>query len=220
MKARAFTLLEVMIAMAILVFALTALLGHEGISIQMSDYSNRSSQAAFLAQGKMLDIEHKLLKDSMDSLDNCEEGDFRDEGFRRFKWKVCAYKLEMQDGASDAITERFMQLLSGFGMGPEMAGDPGGGAGMGGMIAGQIGMAVGAIPMFLEQLEEQIRKVQLEVTWTDMVRERRLVLERFVTALGADPSDAPPPADGDAAEAPDLDPGKLDLSGLMGGKKR
>ena len=76
-----FTLLEVMIALAILAVALSALLGHEGVAVQMSDYSNKVSQANLLAYGKLLDMEHKLINDSIDVLDNCEDGDFRDEGF-------------------------------------------------------------------------------------------------------------------------------------------
>lgn len=199
---RGFTLLEVMIAMAILVFAMVALLGHEGVAIQMSDYSNRVSQASMLAQGKLLDLEHMLLKDSMDVLDNCKEGDFKDEGFRNYEWKACAFKMEMDDGASDMITEQFMQLMMGFGLDPTAEGAQGG---MAQNITGQIGMAVGMIPMFLKQLEDQIRKVQLEITWKDSVRERRFFVERFVTALGSDPQNGPPPADGDAEESVDME---------------
>lgn len=94
---KGFTLLEVMIAMAILVMALGALLGHEGIAIQMSDYSNRLGQATMLAQGKLLDLESKLLDDGMDAIDGCEDGDFRRQGFKQFRWKACGFKLEMQE---------------------------------------------------------------------------------------------------------------------------
>ena len=102
---RGFTLLEVMIAMSILAMALVALLGHEGVAIQMSDYSNRLSQATLLAQGKFLDVEHTLLTDGMDTLDDCRDGDFRDEGFRRFEWKACGYPLEVAEGTADNLNE-------------------------------------------------------------------------------------------------------------------
>ncbi|MCA9546092.1 MAG: prepilin-type N-terminal cleavage/methylation domain-containing protein [Myxococcales bacterium] len=196
-RARGFTLLEVMIAMAILVLALAALLGHEGVAIQMSDYSNKVSQATFLAQSKMLDVEHKILKESIDVLDNCEDGDFRDEGFRDYRWKACAYKIEITEGAGEQLTQRFIQLLSGF-TGVDIAN--GGAEGMGGLerAVGQISMATGMIPAFLQQLEDQIRKVKLEITWKDMVGERTLVIERYVTQLGADAAGAPPPKDGEA----------------------
>ena len=100
-----------MIALAIMTVALAALLGHEGVAVQMSDYSNRVSQANLLAYGKLLDLEHQLIKDSMDALDNCEDGDFRNEGFRRYEWKACAYKLEIAEGSEEGIAE---QVLSGI----------------------------------------------------------------------------------------------------------
>lgn len=186
-----FTLLEVMIALSILALALVALIGHEAIAIQMSDFSNRVSQATLLAQGKMLDVEHTLLKDAMDSLDDCEDGDFHEEGFREFKWKACAYKLELQEGASEQMTEQFMAMLGGTGLGA-------GADGQMSAAGGQIAQVAGAIPMFLQQLEDQIRKVRVEVTWTDAIEERSVFFERFVTALGADPQNGPPPKDGEA----------------------
>ncbi len=204
---RGFTLLEVMIAMAILAMSLAALLGHEGVAIQMSNYSNRLTQASLLAQGKFLDIEHKMIKDGMELYDDCVDGDFRSEGYRQFEWKACAYKLELEGNASEALMEQVMGMLSGMGMGeldPNVraaaaAGDPSGGDMA--RIAGQIQQAVGAVPMFLEQLQDKIRKVRLQVTWKDHAGDRQVVLERFITALGSDPANAPPPKDGEAEAA-------------------
>ncbi len=199
---RGFTLLEVMVAMSILVMSFAALFGHEGVAIQMSDYSNRARQASLLAQEKMYDLEFKLLDDSIDLYDNCDSGDFRKEGFKQFKWKVCAYKLELQDGATEQITDRFLNMLTGYGIGAN------GSSTLGAMtesVSMQISVAIAALPSFLERLEDKIRKVHLEVTWTDMVAEREITIERFVTALGSDPTDGPPPADGDAADATDAD---------------
>ncbi len=198
-----FTLLEVMIAMSILVLALAALLGHEGIAIQMSDYSNRLSQATLLAQGKLLDVEHELLTEEMTVYDSCKSGDFGRLGMRRFRWKACAYKLEIQEGAVEQMTERFMELIGGAGLaglggegalGAAAAGgaDPAaaGGANPQDLVMGQLSMAIGAIPTFLTQLEDKVRKVKLEVTWEDAIGERTVLLERFVTELGSPPDDA------------------------------
>ena len=212
MSARGFTLLETLIAMAILVMALAALLGHQGVGIQMSDYSNRVSQATLLSQGKLLDVEQRILGESIDVFDNCEEGDFRREGFQQFRWKACAFKLEVGEGAAEALTEKFVSLLTGMaGLGGGMgaaAGGLGGGANAGDAMsnnleqaAGQMSMAAGMIPTFLQQLEDQIRKVRVEVSWKDMIGEREVVVERFITALGADPVGDPPPLDGEVIEA-------------------
>ena len=203
MSARGFSLLEVLVAMAILVVALAALLGHQGVGIQMADFSNRLSQATMLAQGKMLDVEYTLLTDSMDALDDCEDGDFREEGFRKFEWKACAYKLEMSDGAGDALAQQVMGMLAGFQL-------PGAAAGAGdypmaavggGGLGASVQMAMGALPTFLQLLEDKIRKVRVEVTWKDAVGDRSIVLERFVTTLGEDRT-GNVPKDGEAAPDP------------------
>ena len=219
-RARAgFCLLEILIAVSILAFALIALLGHQGVIIQASDYSNRVSQAIFLLEGKLLDVKHKILSDSVDVFDNCEDGDFKDEGFRGrnrngYQWKVCAFKLEIQDGATEQLTERLMALLSGA---TGMGGDGSTMSGIGGLNAsqlggldpaagmskamGQIAMASGMIPTFLQQLEDQVRKVRIEVSWRDQTRTRKVILERFVTSLGSDTSGGqPPPEDSLANE--------------------
>jgi prepilin-type N-terminal cleavage/methylation domain-containing protein len=202
MKRRAFSLLEVMVAMAILVVALAALIGHQGMAIQMADFSNRVSQATLLAQGKMLDVEYILLKDGMEEFDDCEDGDFRDEGFRKFEWKACAYKLEMNEGAGDALAQQVMGLLAGFQLPAAGANapteDPMGAVGG---LGASVQMAMSALPSFLQLLEDKIRKVRVEVTWADAVGDRSLVLERFVTTLGDDRTGVVP-KDGEAPPDP------------------
>ena len=176
-------------------------MGHEGVAVQMSDYSNRASIATLLVQSKLYDLEHKLLDESIDLYDNCDNGDFKAEGFREFKWKVCAYKLEMQDGVTESITEKFLNMLTGYGINADGSTN----TAMTDSMSMQLSIAIAAIPTFLQQLEDQIRKIRVVVTWEDMVTTREIAVERFVTALGSDPEDGPPPADGDAADAADAD---------------
>ena len=214
-QAKGFTLLEVLIAMAILAFAFAALLGHQSVAIQSSDYSNRVSQASFLLQSKLLDVKHKILTESIDLYDQCDSGDFKNDGFRgkqnRYQWKVCTFKLEMQEGMGEQLTERFASLLMGF-SGEGMSALGGGLGGLGGGMGngmgngmekamGQIAMATGMVPRFLQQLEDQIRKVRIQVSWKDQINTRKLVIERFVTSLGSDaPKGGPPPEDNLANE--------------------
>ena len=51
MSTKAFTLLEVMIAMALLAVGLAALIGHQAVAVQMSHSGNFLGQANLLAQG-------------------------------------------------------------------------------------------------------------------------------------------------------------------------
>jgi general secretion pathway protein I len=193
---RGFTLLEVLVAMSLLALGLSALLGHQAVSVQMSHSSNQLGQANLLAQGKLLDLEHTLTSESMDVLDNCEDGNFRREDFDEFEWKACAYKLEIEDGAIEQIGEQLLSTLSGsmglnF-MDTESLSDDQA------KLLGQATQFLGAIPMFLQRLEDKVRKVRLEVTWNDSVGERSVVVERFVTSFGASKKGTPPPKDGQA----------------------
>lgn len=193
---RGFTLLEVLVAMSLLALGLSALLGHQAVSVQMSHSSNQLGQANLLAQGKLLDLEHTLTSESMDVLDNCEDGNFRKEDFDEFEWKACAYKLEIEDGAIEQIGEQLLSTLSGsmglnF-MDTESLSDDQA------KLLGQATQFLGAIPMFLQRLEDKVRKVRLEVTWNDSVGERSVVVERFVTSFGTSKKGAPPPKDGQA----------------------
>ena len=56
MKRSGFTLLEVMVAMAILAIALTSLLGSQSQSLYAADEANFSMVSAFLAQEKMTEL--------------------------------------------------------------------------------------------------------------------------------------------------------------------
>ncbi|MFL5410893.1 MAG: prepilin-type N-terminal cleavage/methylation domain-containing protein, partial [Myxococcales bacterium] len=60
---RGFTLLEVMISLAILAVALVALSGLNGGAVQMQAYARRATQATLLLRGKMSDIEEQLQKE-------------------------------------------------------------------------------------------------------------------------------------------------------------
>jgi general secretion pathway protein I len=151
---RGFTLLEVLVAMSLLALGLSALLGHQAVSVQMSHSSNQLGQANLLAQGKLLDLEHTLTSESMDVLDNCEDGNFRREDFDEFEWKACAYKLEIEDGAIEQIGEQLLSTLSGsmglnF-MDTESLSDDQA------KLLGQATQFLGAIPMFLQRLEDKV----------------------------------------------------------------
>lgn len=193
---KGFTLLEVLVALAILALGLTALIGHQAVAVQMSHASNQLGQANLLAQGKLLDLEHELVSESMDLLDNCDDGNFRREDFDNFEWKACAYKLEIDDGAVEQLSDQLLSTLSGsmgmnFMNSESLTDDQS-------KLLGQATQFLGAIPMFLQRLEDKVRKVRVEVTWEDGVGERSVVVERFVTSFGAGKKGTPPPKDGQA----------------------
>jgi hypothetical protein len=109
----------------------------------------------------------------------------------------------MSDGAGDALAQQVMGMLAGFQLPGAAAGagdDPMAAVGGGGLGA-SVQMAMGALPTFLQLLEDKIRKVRVEVTWKDAVGDRSIVLERFVTTLGEDRTGSVP-KDGEAEADP------------------
>ena len=78
-----FTLLEVMIAVAIIAIALMAVLGSQSQGVSLAGESRFNRTAALLAQGKMAEIE--AVKDQGDL--NSNSGDFGDE-FPGYAWQL------------------------------------------------------------------------------------------------------------------------------------
>jgi general secretion pathway protein I len=79
-----FTLLEVMIALAIIGIALVTLIGLQTQTIQLAERQQRVTQATLLAQGKMTEIEigSQLLSGS-----GGREGQF-DAPFELYRWTI------------------------------------------------------------------------------------------------------------------------------------
>ncbi|MFN7135519.1 MAG: prepilin-type N-terminal cleavage/methylation domain-containing protein, partial [Myxococcales bacterium] len=105
-----FTLLELIIAVAILGVALVAIHAINGGAVSMHAYSKRLTIATMLARSKMADIESKLQAEGLPADDETEEGDFDEEGFPRYKWKAEIIRPKTEDINTDS-------LLSMFGMG-------------------------------------------------------------------------------------------------------
>ncbi|MBW2331078.1 MAG: type II secretion system minor pseudopilin GspI [Deltaproteobacteria bacterium] len=79
-KSSGFTLLEVMVAIAIIAIALTAVLGSQSQSLSLASEAKFSTTAAFLAQGKMAEIEAEKPEDL-----TSDSGDFG-EDFLGYRW--------------------------------------------------------------------------------------------------------------------------------------
>lgn len=80
MKYCGFTLLEVMVAMAILAIALTSLLGSQSQSLYAADEANFSMMSAFLAQEKMTEL---LTQDDNLIIDSGDFGEYHPGYFWR-----------------------------------------------------------------------------------------------------------------------------------------
>jgi general secretion pathway protein I len=154
-----FTLLEVMIAVAILSITLVSLLSIVTGNIRATQHAKLTTTATFLARGKMVDIEDQVLETGFSTDDESAEGTFKDQQLPQFRWDSIIERVELpadaamkqrdeaQDKAKDD-TSNPMSLISGF---------------LGGMMSS-----------FLEPirlgLQESVRRVTVHVTWDEAGR--------------------------------------------------
>jgi general secretion pathway protein I len=196
---RGFTLLEVLVAIAILGLGLTAILGAQVGLFSSASRGEKLTVASNLVRCQMEEAEHKLLREGLPVLDETDEGDCCDDegdpidGFR------CLTKVErvllpdpasMQDGGTAADGEdlgplgMLAQLQESTASGSEGAtslqgisetlGKSASAEGMGPMVMGMV------YPSLKPMLEASIRRLTVTVSWNEGVRTRDLAVTQFI----------------------------------------
>lgn len=92
---RAFSLLEVMVAISLLAIGITVLLQVQSRSVNLAIEAREMTVATMLARGKLLDCQADLTKKGFSVGDYNEEGDFSDEGYATYYWECHAYKPDI-----------------------------------------------------------------------------------------------------------------------------
>lgn len=198
-----FTLLEVMIAVAILGLGLTVILTAQTGLFSSSKRAATMSQAVGLARCKMGEIEEELLREGFQLTGVDEEGpcceDEETVGLR-CRWSIIPVVLpdlsqagsadagagtESPSSSLDALGEASDSLSSGDTAGAlgglsDMAGASSAGPSMG---AGALApMAMGLIyPQLKGMLEASIRKVTVRVVWSEGPLERDVTVTQYIT---------------------------------------
>lgn len=200
MSRRGFTLLEVMIAVAILGLSLTAIFSSEVGAANIAQRARRQNVAATLARCKMGEIEEIIAIEGLPALekedtDNCCEH-APVEGFE-CKWIVDRIILpefgtqededvSSQDASKRQLTEAYDQVNQQGGTPQEViAGEAGNLA----MLALQLGF-----PILKPFLEEQVRRATVTVQWKEGNAIRGFDVIQYLV------SDQPAPIDQAAAE--------------------
>ncbi|HRI06342.1 MAG TPA: type II secretion system protein, partial [Nannocystaceae bacterium] len=172
-----FTLLEVMIAVAILGISMTSLLTSQMASIRATRYAQALTAVAFLAEYQILEVEWLMEKDGgWVPSDRNYEGTFTDQGWPGIRYKCLVDFLEIPDyskirAAKDAKAQAAREKAGGSSVVSRSAGD-------------QAFTALGLVwPMVKAAIEKSIRKVKCTVTWT----EGKLSHEMVVTTFWTDP---------------------------------
>lgn len=201
MRSRGFTLLEVMIAVAILGLSLTAIFSSEVGAVNVALRAKRQNVATSLARCKMLEIEELIAVEGLPAVEKSGQ-----DG--------CCEHAPMDGYACDWLVERIVlpELSGGEGEDDEFApsaeldldtiadqvGDPDevmqNGVGNVASLALQLGY-----PMLKPSLEEQVRRATVRVYWLEGDNARGFDVVQFLVA------EQPSPGIGEALSGADSD---------------
>ena len=195
----AFTLLEVMVAIAILGVALTAIFASEAGAIRIAARSRMTTTATLLARCKMAEIEEEMMRTGLPAVSAngvdgcCQEGEV--EGFE-CEWEISRIVLLDQLGLGEEGEEEGAGGL----VGAFAAGAGAGGPAVslseapdvdqimsGAMTAGvqdpmgQLALSL-AFPVLKPQIEEQVRRASVRVRWHEGDREASFEVVQFLIA--------------------------------------
>lgn len=180
-----FTLIEILVAIAILGVSLTALFSIEAGSIKSSARARNMGTATLLARCKMAELEEQVAKEGLPAIDDSGDGEccegIESEGFS-CKWAMKRIELpdqfgEEEDEDGNPITNlggEDSTLTGGSAMDAMLSG--GGGDGFA-SIAFDI-----AYPIIKPQIEEQVRRAEVIVEWNEGDATRSLDVVQFLVS--------------------------------------
>lgn len=172
-KFAGFTLLEVLVAVAILSMSLTSMLSSQMAAMRATRYARDVSVAAFLAESKLLDLESQLLIEGWGSDDKTFDGDFSEEGWPDIRYECLVDFIEVPD----------FNVLQQAAQAGETDGDGGGGPSAYVATAEDQAFAgMGMVwPIVKGAIEQSIRKSSCRVIWIDGKIEQDFTVETFWT---------------------------------------
>jgi prepilin-type N-terminal cleavage/methylation domain-containing protein len=165
-----FTLLEVLIAVAILAVSLSSLMGSQINSMAATRYARDISAIALLAEYQLIEIEFEHRKEGFVSSDVKLDGDFSDHGYDDVEWECTIHFIELPEYNQMLEAKEGMDEQTGAKDDNMMTTGDQAFAGLG---------AVWAIVKLA--IENSIRKVDCTITWQQGNIEQEFVLQTFWT---------------------------------------
>jgi general secretion pathway protein I len=177
---RAFTLLEVMISLAILASALLAISQLTSAALRNHERAIRLEIATLLARGKLAALQDDYQKDGFSDFDQVDEGSFEAEGHPEVRWKAEAKKPAVELGPDQILAvltgtqgqEGGLDLASLLGTKAQTGADQA--AGIETLFPGAAALAGGLraqLTTIGEQIKKGLREIRLTVSWKEGTRE-------------------------------------------------
>ncbi|MBS1153584.1 MAG: gspI [Myxococcaceae bacterium] len=199
---RGFTLLEAIIAMAILALSLMAIFQISSQAVYAHVYAKKLTVATLLARSKMVDLEQELYEKGFNLDDDEQSGDFADDGWASYKWRAKIIAPKTNGLSPDQLIGAIFNLPTGGGEGEEgagmgaLAGLFGGGkpppgapatdpkAGMLGALGPAAGIAQQQFQTMIDTLQKSVREVHLTISWKEGKLTESIDLVTHVVSLG------------------------------------
>lgn len=164
-----FSLLEVLVSLAILAMSLVILTRVVAGNVTAANHSRMTTAATFLARTRISMMEQSLLEYGFAEMDGEDNGNFSQEGYPAFTWYTKVERIELPADATQKVQQAAtkktlsnnpLEMLSGF---------------MGGFMSTLMD------PIRLG-LQESVRKVTVKVKWKEPGKPEQLIeVVKFMT---------------------------------------
>ena len=166
-----FSLLEVMVALGVLAMALVVLAQITTSNVRATYHAKMLTTATFLARAKMADLEDVVTVDGFVDSDQEDAGDFSGSARPEFRWKTLIQKIELPADMAQKAQDANQSNME------ENPSNP---------LAAMAGFMGGFMTTLIEPIrvgiEESVRRVSVEVFWTEPGRpEQSFKVDTFMT---------------------------------------
>lgn len=177
-----FTLMEVMLALAILGMSLSVLIRSQQLSVRAANRSKLMSVAVMLARYTMVEVEDKLFEDGFSDFDQEETGDYEEEGFKRYSFKLKVDKVELPTNVNaDSLSSMFGGSGDSSGDSSSSSSSSASGASSSPVKSMGATMLSKQFELVRNVLEQAIRRVQVKVEWKEGKLTRSVAVVGYFT---------------------------------------
>jgi general secretion pathway protein I len=158
-----FTLLEIMVAIAILGLTLVVLLEVVTNNNRATHHARMTTAATFLARQKMVEVEDDILYQGFTNSDQIDNGNFKEANLPQYRWETLIERVELPTDLAqktqDASNTKAQESKDPMSM-------------MSGMMGGIMSSFVDPIRI---GLQESVRRVTVRVLWDEPARPNQLI---------------------------------------------
>ena len=172
-----FTLLEVMVALAILATSMVALSDVVGGALRNQVRARNLELAALLARGKMVQLEDHYEWKGFPATDESDEGTFDEEGHPEIRWRL---EVTAPEGTLDG--DRVLRAMTGQDL-QQLIGKPDENPQLAPVAAQLTPLLQTTTARLGEYVKRGLRKVRLTVSWPESGREESFEVQTHMLVL-------------------------------------